>query len=177
MDTSSVGDFCKGNIASVTGFPDEISSNGKGLQELQGTMKLLSRVDIDIAYSSEKLANLHAFLMAMDCDMEKSIDDYSCTSTDGMEKALFFDFLSGILESELREVGTVVNTLETELVNAHHNISSCRPLRDLFSIMEEKLYDSQQSLRQSQEQVFEVKMQLAKFQNAFAASTGIYGKL
>ncbi|KAK0573219.1 hypothetical protein LWI29_004532 [Acer saccharum] len=54
------------------------------------------------------------------------------------------------------------NDLETMAVENGH-------LRELFSVMEEKLHDSEESLKQSQEHVLELKTQSAKLPRAFSS--------
>ncbi|WRX16442.1 hypothetical protein QQP08_008929 [Theobroma cacao] len=148
---------------------EEASSSGEGIQEMQNTT--LSRIDLDLAYSNEKLVNLHVLLMLLlgwDNDPEAMASGNSDFSAQFIEKALVFDLLCGILDSELREVETFLDTVQAEIVDARHKISSCRPLGALFNKMEEKLHDSEQSLKKCQELVLEVKMQSTKLQDSIS---------
>ncbi|KAK6252010.1 hypothetical protein QUC31_013730 [Theobroma cacao] len=148
---------------------EEASSSGEGIQEMQNTT--LSRIDLDLAYSNEKLVNLHVLLMLLlgwDSDPETMASGNSDFSAQFIEKALVFDLLCGILDSELREVETFLDTVQAEIVDARHKISSSRPLGALFNKMEEKLHDSEQSLKKCQELVLEVKMQSTKLQDSIS---------
>ncbi|EOY01538.1 WPP domain-interacting protein 2, putative isoform 1 [Theobroma cacao] len=148
---------------------EEASSSGEGIQEMQNTT--LSRIDLDLAYSNEKLVNLHVLLMLLlgwDNDPEAMASGNSDFSAQFIEKALVFDLLCGILDSELREVETFLDTVQAEIVDARHKISSSRPLGALFNKMEEKLHDSEQSLEKCQELVLEVKMQSTKLQDSIS---------
>ncbi|KAK6242569.1 hypothetical protein SCA6_007958 [Theobroma cacao] len=148
---------------------EEASSSGEGIQEMQNTT--LSRIDLDLAYSNEKLVNLHVLLMLLlgwDSDPEAMASGNSDFSAQFIEKALVFDLLCGILDSELREVETFLDTVQAEIVDARHKISSSRPLGALFNKMEEKLHDSEQSLKKCQELVLEVKMQSTKLQDSIS---------
>lgn len=135
-------------------------------------MKILTRVDLDLAYSSEKLVNLHVLLMhllAREDDIETMLMEGSYISATSLEKALVFDLLSGILDSELREVESLLDNLQMEIIDVHHKISSCRHLREVFTMMEEKLHDCEESLKQSQEHVLELKMQSDKLQRVVSS--------
>lgn len=149
---------------------DDTDMNGKGMEELECAVKVLLSLDLDLAYSSEKLVNLHVLLMqvwARENVFEAMAMGKDHISADSIEKALVFDLLSGILDSEVREIENFMDTLQAEIVDAHKKISSCSHLRELFNVMEEKLIDCEESLKQSQEQVLKMNTQLAKFQRVF----------
>ncbi|XWS34249.1 hypothetical protein CRYUN_Cryun21dG0024000 [Craigia yunnanensis] len=147
-------------------FHEEAPSSGEGIQEMQNT--ILNNVDLDLAYSNEKLVNLHVLLMLLlgwDSHPDAMASGNSDISAQFIEKALVFDLLCGILDSELREVETFLDTVQAEIVDACHKISSCRPLGVLFNKMEKKMHDSEESLNKCQELVLEVKMQSTKLQS------------
>ncbi|KAK2635960.1 hypothetical protein Ddye_030752 [Dipteronia dyeriana] len=151
---------------------EEILCSGKDMQDVEDTMRVLTTVDLDLAHSAEKLVNLHVVLMhllARDNDLETMAVENGYTSSISTEKALVYDLLSGFLDSELREVDIFLDSLQAEIVDAHHKISSCRHLREQFSVMEEKLHDSKESLKQSQEHVLELKTQSVKLPRAFSS--------
>lgn len=172
MDDQVIGDAYVVNPESDKLYLQEVSSNENGVKELERSMKILTKVDLDLAYSSEKLVNLHVLLMyllAQVNDLEAIAVENNYMSSDSIEKALIFDLSSGILDSEVRELDSFIDTLQAEIVDARHIISSCRNLRELVTIMEEKLRDSEESLKQSQVQILEVKMQSAKLQRMILA--------
>lgn len=144
---------------------EDIASDAKDMMDIGSAMEVLTRVDLDLAYSSEKLVNLDTLMMhvwAWENDFEAlATDDISA---DCIEKALAFDLLSGILDSEVRVLENFMGTLQAQMVDARLKISSCGHLRELFTAVEVKLYDSEESLKQSQEHALEMKMQLAKLQ-------------
>ncbi|KAL4639875.1 hypothetical protein ACB092_03G250300 [Castanea dentata] len=179
MDSQAVGDIYAGALESEKLYVHlGISSNENGVQEIERSKKILTNVDLDLAYSSEKLVNLHIILMyllAHENDLQAMALEKNYVSTDSIEKALMFDLLSGILDSEVRELGGFMDNLQADIVDAHNNISSCRHLREFSTKMEEKLHDSKESLKHSQRQILEVKVQLAKFQGtvfAFKSDNG-----
>ncbi|KAK4598967.1 hypothetical protein RGQ29_016129 [Quercus rubra] len=179
MDSQAVGDVYARALESENLYVHlGISSNENGVQEIERSKKILTNVDLDLAYSSEKLVNLHIILMyllAHENDLQAMALEKNYVSTDSIEKALMFDLLSGILDSEVRELGSFMDNLQADIVDAHNKISSCRHLREFSTKMEEKLHDSKESLKHSQRQILEVKVQLAKFQGtvfAFKSDNG-----
>uniref|UniRef100_A0A162A5P8 WIT1/2 N-terminal helical bundle domain-containing protein n=1 Tax=Daucus carota subsp. sativus TaxID=79200 RepID=A0A162A5P8_DAUCS len=75
--------------------------SSKDMLDTGNAMEALTRVDLDLAYSSEKSVNLDTLMMhvwAWEKEFEAlATDDIS---VDCIEKALAYDFFSGILESE-----------------------------------------------------------------------------
>ncbi|KAL6186685.1 hypothetical protein ACLB2K_042805 [Fragaria x ananassa] len=135
-------------------------------------MKVLTKVDLDLAYSAEKLANLQALMMRLfsqENDLEAMATANNYILADFHEKVLVFNLLSSILDSEVREMESFMDTLQAEIVGARHTIFSCSHLGEQYTAMEEKLYDSEESLKQCQEQVSEVKMLAAKFRRTAIA--------
>ena len=149
-----------------------VPSNESGVQELESSMKVLTKVDLDLAYSSEKLANLHVplmYLLAQQNDLEAMATANNYILADFIEKVLVFNLLSSILDSEVRELDGYMDNLQVEIVDARQKISSCRHLGELYSIMKGKLNDSDESLKQSRQQISEVKMQSERFQRTVLA--------
>lgn len=145
-----------------------------GMLELENFMNVLTKVDLDLAFSSEKLVNLHVLLMnllAQENDLETMAVGNNYISADFMEKALVFNLLSGILDSEVRELDSFMDSLQAEIFDAHKKIYSCRHLREICTTMEEKLHDSEESLKQSRHHISEVKLQSAKLQITVLAFT------
>ncbi|PON76764.1 WPP domain-interacting tail-anchored protein [Trema orientale] len=163
-------DYATGNIN--IGCSD--SSKETDVLELENCLEVLTKVDLDLAYSSEKLVNLHGLLMyllAQENELETIAVGNNYVSAEFMEKALVFNLLSGVLDSEVRELDSFMVSLQGEIVDAHKIKSSCRHLAEPFTMMEEKLIDSEESLKQTQHQISEVKIQSAKLQRTVLAFT------
>lgn len=163
MDDLAVSDFSL-NL-------DTISIPGGG-RELENAIKVLTKVDMDLAYSSEKLLNLHFLLMhllALYDELDPRAVGNGYFKEDFLEKALRYDLLIGILDSEVREVDIFLATLPAEIDDAHHEISSCRHFQEVYTVMDEKLHKCRESLKQSREQALEVKRHIANLQKDFAA--------
>lgn len=181
MDDQALGDIHAGTPKSDKIYLHEgVSSVGNCVQEIQGSMKILTEVDLNLAYSSEKLVNLHMLLMyllAQENDLQAMALENNSVSTDSIEKALMFDHLSALLDSEVREMDSFMDCLQAEMFGVSHKISSCTHLRELSSKMEEKLHDSEESLKHSQGQILGLKKQLAKFQRTMMAFKCENGKM
>ncbi|PPR92764.1 hypothetical protein GOBAR_AA27905 [Gossypium barbadense] len=149
-------------------FHEEALSTGEGIQEMLGAN--LDRIDLDLACCNEKLVNLHVllmFLLGWDKDPEEMAYGSCDISAQFIEKALVFDLLCGILDSELREVETFLSAVQSEIVDARRKTSSCVPLGALSEKMDKKLHDSEESLKRCQGIVLEVKLLSTKLQASF----------
>ncbi|KAF8399239.1 hypothetical protein HHK36_015104 [Tetracentron sinense] len=176
-DTSlAVDDIDNGDPESdYANLHEVVSSNEEGMQELGRAREVLTGIELDLACFSEKLVNLDILLMHIvdrESDFEALAAENDNISADSVEMALEFDLLCGILDSEVRELDNFMATLQTEIVDARQKISSCEHLRETFSEMEEKLHDSEECLKQSQDQVSEMRMHSAKFQRKLLAFGG-----
>ncbi|XP_010273216.1 PREDICTED: WPP domain-interacting tail-anchored protein 1-like isoform X2 [Nelumbo nucifera] len=150
----------------------EVSSSGEAVREVGTGGEILTRVELDLAYSSEKLVNLDMLLMhvaAREGDFEAFSVENDDIEADSAKKALEFHLLSGILDSEVRELDGFMDSLQLEIVDARRRISSCEHPGEFFLEMEAKLHDSEESLKQSKDQVREMIEQSAKFQRELSA--------
>ncbi|KDO72336.1 hypothetical protein CISIN_1g007114mg [Citrus sinensis] len=150
-----------------------ISANGDVIEELRSAGEVFSQLELHIACSSEKLVNLNILTMHV-ATRESEFEAFAkkrehILDDDSVETALAFDLLSGLLDSELRELENFITTLEADFVKAHELISSYTELGKASIEMEEKLLDSEDSLQQSRDQILEIKKQSAKFQRTLSA--------
>ncbi|XVF31642.1 hypothetical protein REPUB_Repub17cG0008900 [Reevesia pubescens] len=154
---------------------DGISSGGEVNGELGRASEIITRVELDLACSSEKLVNLSILTMHVatrETDFEPFMSEKNYMLLDSVEKALEFDLLSGILDSEVRELDKFMECLQTDIISSRDTISSFKHLGESFFTMEEKLHDSEESLKQSRDQVSEIKMQSADFQRILSRLNG-----
>ena len=152
-----------------------ILRNGEVTLEVGNAIEVLKRVELDLACSSEKLVNISILTMHVatrESDFEAFASEEELTLGDSVQKALEFDLLSGILDSEARELENFMTTLQKDVVHTHEILSSCENLGGAFMEMEEKLHDSEVLLKQSQDHVSEIRMQSAKFQRALLCFGG-----
>ncbi|CAI9785322.1 unnamed protein product [Fraxinus pennsylvanica] len=146
---------------------ESLSYDTKDMEGVQNALKVSYEVDMTLAHSSEKLTNienllLHVLLRENDIGSIPVEDDN--ISAELIEKALTLDLLCTFLCSEVRELDNLMGDLQDTIVNAIHEISSCGQPTELLTGLESKLRDSEELLKQSQEQVLEIKIQLAKLQ-------------
>ncbi|XP_050223858.1 WPP domain-interacting tail-anchored protein 2 isoform X2 [Mercurialis annua] len=150
---------------------DGNSPTGGDMLDVESTIESLTKSDLDLAFSSEKLVNLHGLLMhllAWDNNLEV-MAEYSYISATSVERALEFDLLSGILDSELKVVENFTDDIQAEIIDVRHKLSSSKHSTKLVAIIEKKLRDSEESLKKTQERFIESKMQTVKLQRFFSA--------
>ncbi|XP_015076375.1 WPP domain-interacting tail-anchored protein 2 [Solanum pennellii] len=143
------------------------SSEAKDMEEMRSSMEILSRVDLDLAYTDEKLTNLDNLLMrvlACENEVEAISFENDEISPESIEKVLSLDHLSIILNSEIRQLDNFLGTLQDLVIEARQKIPTHREFSELHVIMENKFHDTEELLRLSKERVLEMKMQLAKLQ-------------
>ncbi|KAL0350738.1 UNVERIFIED_CONTAM: WPP domain-interacting tail-anchored protein 1 [Sesamum radiatum] len=97
---------------------EAVSSGGDATRELESAVEVLTRVELDLACSSEKLVNLEILVMHVDSrenDFEDFASEEEHKSEGHVEKALEFDLLYGFLDSEVRELESFLTALQTEI--------------------------------------------------------------
>ncbi|XP_058115077.1 WPP domain-interacting tail-anchored protein 1-like isoform X2 [Magnolia sinica] len=149
----------------------ECSPSESIIRRLGSSGEVLKRVDLDLAYSSEKLLNLKILLMHVEArasDYEALVIESEDVSADSIEKALEFDILSGILDSEVKELDNFMISLQEEIMDARDKISLCENFKETSTEVEGNLHDSEESLKQLQQQVSGMRMLSAKFQSTIS---------
>nr|KYP76476.1 WPP domain-interacting tail-anchored protein 1 [Cajanus cajan] len=150
MDTQSAEDTVDIDLGGV-------SSSGEAIGDLK----------LNLACFSEKVTNLSNFVMHLETlgveleglVLEKEDND---ADMDFVGKCLEFDLLCGVLGSEVVELDRFLDSLQAEVADAGERVASCNPWQD-------KLLDSEQCLRQSEEQFSEIKKQYACFQRTLSS--------
>ncbi|CAL5325955.1 hypothetical protein CsSME_00005319 [Camellia sinensis var. sinensis] len=159
------------NVDSLEG----ISFSGDIVQGVGTAGEVLTRVELDLACFSEKLVNLNILMMHVatrESDFEAFVSDKEHVLGDSIVKAIEFDLLSGILDSELRELDNFMPTVQTDITNAHEIVTSCKYFGQPVEELEDKLLDSEESLKQSLDQVSEIRVQSTKFQRILSSFGG-----
>ncbi|AED91671.1 unnamed protein product [Arabidopsis thaliana] len=159
-------------------FFEDLSLTGQVMNpQLSSAGEVLTKVELDFAFVSEKLVNLSLLTMQLgtrENDFEsfvskKEEDEEEPSSNvddddDSAEKALEFDLLSSILNSEVKELESLLGFLQNEIQSARVMISPFQHDGEAFLDLEGKLNDTEQSLGQLMEQVVEMKKQSSNFQ-------------
>ncbi|KAM7279663.1 hypothetical protein ACFE04_006797 [Oxalis oulophora] len=151
------------SLAPEAGSDNTVTTHGETIGELARARHIVTRLELDLACSSEKLINLTILTMHVD-DYQNSALETQLTHDDLDEKTLQFDLLSGFLDSEVRQVEDFLQVLETEIVNGHQLITLFKHLGDTFFEMEQKLIDSEESLKQSKDQISDLRTQSSRYQ-------------
>ncbi|KAJ1435411.1 putative WPP domain-interacting tail-anchored protein 1-like [Sesbania bispinosa] len=160
MDTQSAEDT--GDVDVDVGG---VSSNGEAIGDLGNVTTMLTRLELSLACFSEKVANLSIFVMhleTLESKLEALVLDEDNMDMDCVGKGLEFDLLCGVLSSEVRELDDFLDSLHAEIADAEERASSC-------SLSQDKLHDSEQCLKQSEEQFSEIKKQSASFQRTLSS--------
>lgn len=157
-------------------FFEDLSLTGQVMNpELSSAGQVLTKVELDFAFVSEKLVNLSLLTMQLgtrENDFEsfvskKEEEEPSSNGDDdddSAEKALEFDLLSSILNSEVKELESLLGFLHNEIQSARVMISPFQHDGEAFLDLEGKLHDTEQSLGQLMDQVVEMKKQSSNFQ-------------
>ncbi|KAG1326666.1 WPP domain-interacting tail-anchored protein 1 [Cocos nucifera] len=150
----------------------QVDGSSRGERMSGGTaMEVLTRIELDLAYSSEKLLNLEILLMQVSSrasDFEALTTEYEDISNESIEKAFEFDAMSGILNTEVIELDNFMASLQMDIMDAHQKLSHDDHFRESSIKIEEKLLDAQESIKQLQDLVADISMQSAKFERTLA---------
>ncbi|XP_074309576.1 WPP domain-interacting tail-anchored protein 2-like isoform X1 [Silene latifolia] len=154
--------------ASDTDDADSTSSNNCVLEKLENgengveesgiLMEMLTRLDIDLAYSCEKLENLDVYMAIVSLG-ESQHGEMSMDIE--IEKALIFDLSLGYLESEVTELKHLLNVFPAVVHDARKRLHSLGQKRETFTAFDGKLHDSECSLKRFQEQLSALQRRLA----------------
>ncbi|XP_022895771.1 WPP domain-interacting tail-anchored protein 1-like isoform X3 [Olea europaea var. sylvestris] len=143
-----------------------ISSSEDITQQIRNAAEILTTLELDLARSSEKLVNLALLVMyveAREDDFEAFVSDEKYTPAGSDEKALEFDLLSEILDSEVKELSNFLSSLQKEILSSQGVISSFEQFDEAFKGMEEKFYDCEEYLKQCFERVTAIQLQSSSF--------------
>ncbi|KAJ7971143.1 WPP domain-interacting tail-anchored protein 1-like [Quillaja saponaria] len=152
-----------------------VSCSGDLNGEVGNAGEVITRMELDLACFCEKIANLNILMMHVatwESEFEAFVTEEDNVDLDSAGKALEYNLLSGILDSEVTELDKFMAILHTEITSAGEIISSHNHLGETFMVMEEKLHDYEQLLKQSQDQVSEIRIQSAKFQRTLTHFIG-----
>lgn len=150
---------------------ESLSYDNKGMEEIRSAMEILTGVDLDIVFCSEKLLNLdtllmHVLLLGNDSDQ---VIEYDNISLEALEKALEIDLLHAIVKSEVKVLDNFMGSRQALIIDARNKISTFQDLEDTYIMVQSKLHDTEETLKQSRDHILEMKMQLAKLQMASLA--------
>ncbi|KAH9606290.1 hypothetical protein KSS87_014958 [Heliosperma pusillum] len=159
MNAYNANDDDDGNSTSSSNYILETAENGEnGVEESGIVMEMLTVLDIDLAYSCEKLENLDVYMAIISLG-ESQHGEMSMDIE--IEKALIFDLSLGYLESEVTELNHLLNVFRGVINDARKKLHSLGQKRETFIAFEGKLHDSECSLKRFQEQLSALQRRLA----------------
>ncbi|KAK7316258.1 hypothetical protein VNO77_35148 [Canavalia gladiata] len=134
---------------------------------------MLARMDLSLAWFSEKVSNLIIYVMhlaTMETEFESLVlEEEGHMGHGSLEKVLEFDLLCGVLDSEVRELSGILDTLQAGIAEVRERMCSCTHLGEAFMALQDKLLDYEQHLKQYEEQFDEIKIQSASFQRTLSS--------
>ncbi|WCJ28789.1 WPP domain-interacting protein 1 [Euphorbia peplus] len=156
---------CYDDMNSST-YPEEAELSS----ELRVADEVITKLELDLARAAEKLVNLSIRMMHASIK-EAELEARSSDSLgDSVMETLEFDMMCGIVECEATEVDLFIKSVEENIVEAHKYYRL--NLGEIFIAMEERLSDAEESLKQSQDQILEIREQSIKFQRTLCYLNG-----
>ncbi|XP_006645690.1 WPP domain-interacting tail-anchored protein 1-like [Oryza brachyantha] len=128
----------------------------------EGATEVLTRVELGVAFGSEKLLNLEILLMQIAhraTEIEPLVLDAESISAESAEKVSEFDLLCCILDSEVTGLENFVGSIEMDIGNAAKMASD----EDSVSGVSSKLQDATVPLKQMQDLISAIRSQSANF--------------
>ncbi|KAL2335351.1 hypothetical protein Fmac_016564 [Flemingia macrophylla] len=148
-----------------------VSSSGGNVMGDLGAM--ITSLDLGLAGFSERVFNLRIFMMHVETignEFEALVLEREGNMGIGcLEKGLEFDLLSVVVDSDVRELGEVLNILQCGVGEVRELVCSCTHLGEAFVAMQDRLFDYEQKLKQSVEELDDIKIQSASFQRTLSS--------
>ncbi|KAG7036776.1 WPP domain-interacting tail-anchored protein 1 [Cucurbita argyrosperma subsp. argyrosperma] len=146
---------------------DEHDSTSRASGDAASGSEVITRLELGLARASEKLVNLSVLMMHIatrESEFEALASENEHMFDDSIERASEIDLLAGFLDSEVDEVDGFLARIQTDIFHAPELISFCKISKETSMYLEEKLQDSEESLKQSHELISDIRIQSAKLQ-------------
>ncbi|PAN33063.1 hypothetical protein PAHAL_5G536200 [Panicum hallii] len=130
---------------------------------------ILARVDLRVAFGSEKLLNLEMLVMEIArraADIEPLMREPQSISAESVDKAFEFDALYGIVDSETNELEKLVASIQMDIASAEGKVSEEEP----WSRLTDKLHTATDSLKRMQELISTIRRESATFEKTIQPS-------
>lgn len=150
---------------------ENVSLNGEWIAD-GAERQILTLMELDLAYSSEKLQNLEMLMMQVSdlaSDYEILFEGPEELLMESIEKAFQFDILSGYLNSEMKDIESFMSCLLPDVMDVQKKFTkSDHHLNGSLLKIDEKLVHAKESLRNSQDQLADLRKQSDKFEKFLA---------
>ncbi|KAM0859197.1 hypothetical protein ACQ4PT_047363 [Festuca glaucescens] len=144
---------------------------GGDRMNLVGTnMENLTRVELELAFASEKLLNLEMLVMEIAhraTDFEPLTWENESISSETAENAFELDLLYGILDTEVQELDDMISSLQIDAKNVEHKVYD----EESGGKVKAKLDAAMASLKQMQDLIADIRKESAKFEKAIEFSS------
>ncbi|KAF7021989.1 hypothetical protein CFC21_034841 [Triticum aestivum] len=157
---STQGNYC---------FHENVLLHGDGSNGAGNPADVMSRVDLEIQFGSEKLLNLEMLVMEVADranDIEPLMLDPGSLSTESLENAFEFDLLYGILDAEVRELERLISYIQIDIGNIEKKLNG----EESEGWLKGKLHAAMDSLKQMQEVIATIRREFANFEKALDPS-------
>ena len=142
-------------------------------------VEILTRVELDLAFASEKLLNLEMLVMEIArraTDFEPATFEDESVSSETAENAFELDILYGILDAEVKELTNLISSLQADIESIEHRVLK----EESGGKVKAKLDAATMTLKQMQELIADIRNESAKFEKAiqfFHETEGKYSLL
>ncbi|XP_044957892.1 WPP domain-interacting tail-anchored protein 1-like [Hordeum vulgare subsp. vulgare] len=143
---------------------------GDRMNAVGTNMESLTRVELDLAFASEKLLNLEMLVMEIArraTDFEPLTLDSESVSSETAENAFELDTLYGILDAEVQELDDMISSLQIDAKNVEHKAYD----EESGGKVKAKLDAAMSSLKQMQDLIADIRKESAKFEKAIEFSS------
>uniref|UniRef100_J3M572 Uncharacterized protein n=1 Tax=Oryza brachyantha TaxID=4533 RepID=J3M572_ORYBR len=109
---------------------ENVRCHGNGMNIDGSNMDILTRVELEVPFASEKLLNLEMLVMEiarMATDFEPPILEDESVSSKTAKSSFELDILYGIRDAEVRELDEMITSLQNDIQNVEHK------MKDLIS--------------------------------------------
>ncbi|KAL5203134.1 hypothetical protein ABZP36_014086 [Zizania latifolia] len=150
-------------------FQENVLCHADGMNIEGSNMEILSRVEIELAFASEKLLNLEMLVMEIArraTDFEPPTLEDESVSSETAESAFELDILYGILDAEVSELDNLISSLQNDIQNVERKVYE----EESGGKIKAKLDAAMVSLEQMKDLISEIRKESAKFEKAIEFS-------
>jgi len=140
-------------------------SYGDAMNTGGSNVEILTRVELDLAFASEKLLNLEMLVMEIArraTDFEPATFEDESVSSETAENAFELDILYGILDAEVKELTDLISSLQADIKSIEHKVFE----EESGGKVKAKLDAATMTLKQMQELIADIRNESAKFEKA-----------
>ncbi|KAF7092958.1 hypothetical protein CFC21_095401 [Triticum aestivum] len=145
-------------------------SPGDRMNAVGTNMESLTRVELDLAFASEKLLNLEMLVMEIArraTDFEPLTLESGSVSSETAEDAFELDTLYGILDAEVQELDDMISSIQIDAKNVEDKVYD----EESGGKVKAKLDAAMASLKQMQDLIADIRKESAKFEKPIEFSS------